>query len=290
MRAYVFTDTSLARHAGQFVWLEIDNENPANAIFRRRFPTPGLPTFFVIDPGQQTVQLRWLGSLTVGQLHALLDDAHDRRGTPAALLLPEARADSLFGAGDYRAAAQAYDTLLALAPADWRGAARVSESEMFALTQTGQDARAIAFARRRVPVLGRSSSALALAAGALDAAGDLPDSLPERAIPMLEQSERDFPRDYNPPARLAIAYRALHRWRDALAASDRAMALVEHGPRKLLLFDVRVEIQLGLGDVAAARRTLGDEIAYAQALPEEQRSASRVAALQHRLATLPSAP
>jgi tetratricopeptide (TPR) repeat protein len=32
---------------------------------------------------------------------------------------------------------------------------------------------------------------------------------PERAIPMLEASERDFPADYNPPARLAAAYQAM---------------------------------------------------------------------------------
>ena len=32
---------------------------------------------------------------------------------------------------------------------------------------------------------------------------------PERALPMLLASERDFPSDYNPPARLAIAYREL---------------------------------------------------------------------------------
>ena len=45
MRAYVFTDKSLARHAGRFVWLEIDRENAKNSEFRRRFPLAGLPTF-----------------------------------------------------------------------------------------------------------------------------------------------------------------------------------------------------------------------------------------------------
>jgi len=94
MRAYVFTDTTLARHAGQFVWLEIDNEKPANAVFRKRDPTPGLPTFFVLDAVHETVLIRWLGGLTVGQLHALLDDAHDHRGTPPALLASVAHSDS----------------------------------------------------------------------------------------------------------------------------------------------------------------------------------------------------
>ncbi|HJW14464.1 MAG TPA: thiol reductase thioredoxin, partial [Thermoanaerobaculia bacterium] len=47
---------------------------------------------------------------------------------------------------------------------------------------------------------------------------------PERAIPMLEASERDLPDDYNPPARLAVAYKAARRYDEALAASDRALS------------------------------------------------------------------
>ena len=43
---------------------------------------------------------------------------------------------------------------------------------------------------------------------------------PQRALAMLEASERDFPGDYNPPARLAVAYRALKDYPLALAASD----------------------------------------------------------------------
>ena len=46
---------------------------------------------------------------------------------------------------------------------------------------------------------------------------------PQRALPMLDASERDFPGDYNPPARLAVAYRALKDYPRALAASDRAL-------------------------------------------------------------------
>ena len=104
---------------------------------------------------------------------------------------------------------------------------------------------------------------------------------------MLLSSERDLPRDYNPPARLAAIYRTLKRWDAALAASDRAMALA-YGPRKLNLFDVRAEIFVGRGDPAGARRTLAAAIAYLQALPEEQRSAARLAAFQRKLAALPA--
>src|SRR3954453_17869795 len=49
---------------------------------------------------------------------------------------------------------------------------------------------------------------------------------PEKAVPMLEQSEKDFPNDYNPPSRLSAAYKAMKKYAEALAASDRALAKV----------------------------------------------------------------
>src|SRR5205823_2620330 len=44
---------------------------------------------------------------------------------------------------------------------------------------------------------------------------------PELAVPMLLQSQQDFPKDYNPPARLAKAYQAMKQYDAALVASDR---------------------------------------------------------------------
>jgi tetratricopeptide (TPR) repeat protein len=98
---------------------------------------------------------------------------------------------------------------------------------------------------------------------------------------MLEQSARDFPDDYNPPARLANAYRTLGRWDEALVASDSAMARA-YGPRKILFFQNRADIYKGKGDLDAARRTLDEAIAFASALPEGQRSKSSIAALEKR--------
>jgi tetratricopeptide (TPR) repeat protein len=80
----------------------------------------------------------------------------------------------------------------------------------------------------------------------------------ERAIPMLEQSQRDFPDDYNPPARLALAYRS--------------------------------DMYVGKGDKDAAIKTLEEAIAYAQALPEGQRSKNTVNSLQKRIDKLKAPP
>jgi hypothetical protein len=77
----------------------------------------------------------------------------------------------------------------------------------------------------------------------------------------------------------------MKRWDDALAASDRALAKA-YGPRKLGMFQVRSDIYLGRGDKTAAKRTLEDAVAYAEALPEGQRSASTITGLKKKLAAL----
>jgi tetratricopeptide (TPR) repeat protein len=105
---------------------------------------------------------------------------------------------------------------------------------------------------------------------------------PERAIPMLQQSERDFPDDYNPPARLAIAYQELKRWGDALAASDRALTKA-YGPRKLRILRTRADIYAAQGDIAAARHTVEQAIATAEAFPPGQRSDATIDGLKKKL-------
>ncbi|HYC93721.1 MAG TPA: tetratricopeptide repeat protein [Thermoanaerobaculia bacterium] len=106
---------------------------------------------------------------------------------------------------------------------------------------------------------------------------------PEKAIPMLEQSERDFPDDYNPPARLALAYKAMKQYDEALAASDRALARV-YGPRKITVLQARADIYVAKGDAKAAKETIQQALEVAKSLPEGQRSERRIASLEKRLA------
>ncbi|MDQ2870906.1 MAG: thiol reductase thioredoxin, partial [Acidobacteriota bacterium] len=68
MRAFVFTDNTLERRAGQFVWLSIDTERAGNAAFTRQFPVEDLPTFFVLDSATEAPALKWLGGATVAQV------------------------------------------------------------------------------------------------------------------------------------------------------------------------------------------------------------------------------
>ncbi|HSD72672.1 MAG TPA: thiol reductase thioredoxin, partial [Thermoanaerobaculia bacterium] len=108
---------------------------------------------------------------------------------------------------------------------------------------------------------------------------------PERAIPMLEASERDLPNDYNPPARLAYAYKAMKKYDEALAASDRALAKA-YGPRKLGILQTRADIYKEKGDSAAARKTIEEAVKVAESLPDGQRSERTIASLKKKLESL----
>jgi tetratricopeptide (TPR) repeat protein len=105
---------------------------------------------------------------------------------------------------------------------------------------------------------------------------------PERAIPMLQASEKDLPGDYNPPARLALAYLKMKKPDEALAASDRALPKVQ-GPRRLSVLQTRADIFAAKGDAAAARETLQQALAYAEALPPGQRREGTIKALRKKL-------
>lgn len=378
MRAYVFTDTSLARHAGRFVWLGIDEEVARNAPFRKRFDksVPGLPTFLVIDPASEVVRMAWVGGFTVPQLHTLLDDAATGGGLPKALLTQLTLADSLYGAAAYAASATAYEAVRAAAPRDAHGRTRVVEAELFARSQAGDDAGVMALAREELPGLGATISALNAASSGLSAALDLPDTVvsrraaiaefeaatrrlvadpacvttpddrsgaymtllearkdardstgaratavewsayldaraaeaktpdqraaldahrmsayielgtPERAVPMLRQSELERPDDYNPHARLAITFNALKRYDEALAESDQAMKLAD-GPRRLTYYLTRADIHVGRGDLAAARRTIEDGLAFFATLPPDQQTPGRRRMLERKRDSLP---
>ena len=128
MKAYVLSDKALARHAGRFVWLEVNTDLTSNAAFQEKYPVEFWPTLYVIDPRQEKALLRFAGSATVAQLEKLFEDgerAYKGGVTGAEALL--ARGDALYGEGRSAEAAETLAEALAEAPADWsRRAARWS--------------------------------------------------------------------------------------------------------------------------------------------------------------------
>jgi hypothetical protein len=99
---------------------------------------------------------------------------------------------------------------------------------------------------------------------------------PLRAVPALEASERDFPRDYNPPARLALVYFRAGKLEDALAAANRALARI-YGPRSIEVYLLKARIQDKRGDHAGAHKTMEQAASVASALPAAQRRDDMIA-------------
>lgn len=377
MKAYVYTDASLERFAGRFVWLSINTEDAKNAAFLRKYPIPALPTLMVLDAKRDGVTLRYVGGATVPQLKKLLGDAEKTYFAKAqsaadTLLL---KADRLASDGKQSEAAGAFEEAIAAAPRSWKSLGRTAESLMFAYSMSGSYDRCATRALELYPRVKGTASAANVAATGLSCAASLDkehakraellskldaatrqvfsdnkvvmsdddrsglylallegaDAMgqdgevirlrqewstflddaaaraktaeqrtvydshrlsayielgtPEKAVPMLEQSERDFPEDYNPPARLALAYKAMKVYDQALAASDRALARV-YGPRKLTVLGARADIYAAMGDAKAAKETIAQAIEFAKALPEGQRSENRIRNLEKKLASM----
>jgi len=376
MRAYVYTDKSLDRYAGRFVWLSVNTEAAANAAFLKQYPIPALPTMLVLD-AQGKVKTRYVGGATVPQLRKLLDDVASKPVAESDKLLVEA--DRLAADGKHAEAVKAYESALAKAEKSWKKIGRTAESMLFSMSLTDDNERCATRAMELYPRVKGSASAANVAATGLgcatsidktndeanakraqlittlekytrevfddpkivlsgddrsglymslidarDAAKDEAGALelkkqwaaflekvageaktaeqravydshrlsayldlgtPEKAIPMLEQSQRDFPGDYNPPARLALAYKAMKLYDEALAANQHALVKV-YGPRKLSVLTTRADIFMEKGDKEGARAAIAMAIEYAKSLPEGQRSERRIASLEKRLESI----
>ncbi len=377
----MFTDPALASHAGQFVWLDLNTDRTENEAALQKHEADALPTFLVVDPKDESVVLRWVGSFTVLQADAFLEEAREKLRSASAPASPADaaldRADRLYGKRDYAAAATAYRGALAAAPAVWPRYNRAVEALLYSYQSTQAYQEAVALAREALPRLVGTPSALIVGTGGLDSAVQLPKDAsgraealagleagltravadpklvaaaddrsgaylsllgarksagdtagarrvatdwaaflegetakakspderavfdshrlsaylelgePQRAIPMLEQSQRDLPGDYNPPNRLARAYVALKRWDEALAASSQAVSLAA-GRAKLRVLTARAQFFKQKGDLEGARRTYDEALAFGESLPEAERPANQIEQLRKQRDGLPS--
>jgi tetratricopeptide (TPR) repeat protein len=379
MRAFVFTDAALTSHAGQFVWLELNVDDERNAAHHERLSLEALPTFYVVNPADESVVMRRVDGMSVTEMEAFLDEARAAAAGPAPSSPLEAallRADRLNGEGKKAEAAAAYREALDQAPAAWPPYGRSVVALLFLWQSLGDDAKCLALAREARPRLAGSPASVMVARSGLDCALDMkkdetrraaavaemeaatrktlappgvgaaaddvstshlsliqarkdagdaagatkdaqawaafleaqaaaaktPEQRavfdshrlsaylelkqPERAIPMLQESEMDLPDDYNPPARLAATYLEMKNPDEALAASNRALPRVT-GPRRVRVLQTRAEIFALRGDAAASREALQQALAYAESLPPGQRSEGQIKALKKKLEAPP---
>lgn len=88
---------------------------------------------------------------------------------------------------------------------------------------------------------------------------------PGPALLLLEQSEKDFPSDYNPPARLARVHLAMGHLPEARAAIGRALDRA-YGPRTLRLLALKADIAHAAGDAVTERQALDAAITLGSSL------------------------
>ncbi len=195
MRAFVFTDRTLAKDASRFVWLSIDTEKKQNAAFTAKYPVKVWPSFYVIDPKSEQIVMRWVGGATVGQLEKLFTQA-ERAGTGGKKGAAEslARADGLYSAGRYAEAAPAYREALARTPVSSPDYARAADALLWSLSTTGQKKECAQFAKQALEKLRTGPSAANLAGIGLDCALEVPAGDPGRAdtIATLESEARSL--------------------------------------------------------------------------------------------------
>ena len=382
MRAFVFTDPALTSRAGQFVWLELNVDDERNAAHRERLALEALPTFYVLNPVDESVVMQRVDGMTVAEMGSFLDEARAAATGMAPSSPAEAallRADRLNGEGKKADAATAYREALAASPTAWPPYGRAAVALLFLQQSLKEEAKCLAQAREALPRLGGSPASVMVARSGLDcalglgkddasraaaivemeaatrktvadaslaaAADDISTSYlsliearkdaadaagarkdaeawaafleaqaaaaktpeqravfdshrlsaylelqqPERAIPMLQESEKDLPDDYNPPSRLAVAYMAMKKPDEALAASNRALPKVS-GPRRVQVLQRRSDIFAAKGDAAASREALEQALACAEALPAGQRSEGQIKALTKKLEAPPAKP
>jgi tetratricopeptide (TPR) repeat protein len=308
MRAFVLSDAALAGQASRFVWLELNTDLSRNESALRLHEADALPTFLVVDPKDESVVLRWVGSFTVSQAETFLAEAHEKLGgrhvpaTPADVAL--LRADREYGARRYASAAVAYREALAQAAPEWPARARASEALLYSLQQTQAFAEAVAFTREALPRLQGTPSALVVALGGLDGALELAEDAAARgAVAELEASLRAVLADprlrvsaddrSNATASLVAARRALgdaagaRRQAEEWAALLEAEVAREEDADKRAVFDShRLSAYLELGQAEKAVPML---LASEKTFPDDYNPPNRLARAYAALGRWPEA-
>lgn len=119
MRA-ILAEADLARYAGQFVWLELNYDNPENRAFLTKYGASATPTFFVVNSQNESVAATQTGAMSLPELKNFLD-----RGSQTVLAAGQTPADAALVKGDALLAQQpgeavkAYQEALRLAGATW---------------------------------------------------------------------------------------------------------------------------------------------------------------------------
>lgn len=177
---FTFKDPSIVALDSRFVWARINTDEPKNGDLLGRIKLQGLPTYLVLDPTDESIVGRWLGSGTPAQFALVLRDADAAWGAAHATGLAENDPLRWFIAGnvashggDHARAATSFEKAIAVAPKEWdrRADATAALADEWAALGKFSDAIALALA---LPASSRGSGA----ANLLDTAMNVLDRVP----------------------------------------------------------------------------------------------------------------
>jgi thiol-disulfide isomerase/thioredoxin len=104
-----------------------------------------------------------------------------------------------------------------------------------------------------------------------------------KAERLLARREKEMPRDYNPPARLARVLLEEKKLPQAEAAVDRALAKMDRGQRRVGILALKAKILKAQGKSASS--VLREQLEVLRSLPKTQRKPTQEAELESQLRT-----
>jgi thiol-disulfide isomerase/thioredoxin len=238
MQTTVLQDASLKPFADRFVYVAIDTDREPNAAVVARYPLQNWPTFFVVAPGDEAVQERWLGAASIEQFRTLLKDgeaaylAHTAGSALDPLMALVRDGNQAAVKKDWKAAAAAWQQAIARAPEGWPRRSDVLVSLISALWKGGDVAGCVELALSHGQQTGSTANATDFIVWSLQCAGDKSaDPATAEAVRRLAV-ERLTPLIDDAAAPLSIDDRsdAMMNLREALAAlgqPDAAKAMAE---------------------------------------------------------------
>jgi thiol-disulfide isomerase/thioredoxin len=121
MQRFVLSDPGMKPVADQVVWSAIETETEKNKPVVDKFPLDAWPTFLIVDPDTEKVLGRWLGSGSVQELRAFVQEgvkAYRAQGKLDAAAQAQRDGDQARIAGELPRAAEAYGRAVQLSKAD----------------------------------------------------------------------------------------------------------------------------------------------------------------------------
>ena len=122
MQRFVLSDPGMKPVAEAAVWSSVETEREPNKAVVEKYPIDAWPTFLIVDPDSGAVLGRFLGSGTVQDLRAFVQDgvrAYREKGRPSdPAWAAQREADAARNRGDLKATADAYGRAVQLSQAD----------------------------------------------------------------------------------------------------------------------------------------------------------------------------